>query len=114
MTRAELRKLVQLEMERIRVARMRTDDRPEAGDRGLQRPDGVGELQASVDELARREEAERLALLEPHAFIRPAGLPELLAKWCVRCRFTRADLELHPPEMQVETNNGAARAAGGS
>jgi hypothetical protein len=69
-------------------------------------------LKSDLQEMERREQAEREALLEPHAFIRPAW-PSPLDRRCVRCGFTRADVELHPPEMQITTNHeGAASAAG--
>lgn len=113
MTRAELRKLAHA----IRAMKSATTSLREVLQAHPRYPDQLAleyhRAQASVRELERREQAERDALHEPHRFIRPARTPELLARWCVRCGFTRADLELHPPELQQESNNGAARAAAG-
>lgn len=65
-------------------------------------------LKASLAGLEHQQEVERAALLEPHAFIRPA-MPPPLDRRCVRCGFGRADAELHPPEMQSRRAEVAAR-----
>jgi hypothetical protein len=66
-------------------------------------------LEKSAEELARRIGAEREALDEPHAFLRPR-----FGIWCLRCGGTRDREELHPPELQQTNHEGAALAAGGS
>jgi len=66
-------------------------------------------LEMACEVLGKRIAAEQAALDEPHAFVRPR-----LGIWCTRCGGTRDQLQLHPPELQVTNNEGAARAVGGS
>lgn len=112
MTRAELRKLEHA----LRALRGSVTSLGEVLQTRPRRADQLHlerhKLKASASALEVLLAAERAALLEPHAFI-PPRWPAPLDKWCVRCGGTRDRQELHPPELQ-ESNNGAARAAGGS
>jgi hypothetical protein len=51
-------------------------------------------LDQTAEEMVRRIVAERAALDEPHAFVRPR-----FGIWCLRCGGTRDREELHPPEL---------------
>lgn len=64
-------------------------------------------LQDAVREFSRLIGAERRALDEPHRFLRPR-----FGIWCLRCEGVLDNQKLHPSALQ--TNEGAALAAGGS